>query len=366
VNNPIQVGDSIAGKYRVERLLGRGSMGVVVAATDLGTQALRALKVMLPEAARNPRAAKCFISEAWTACSLQSEHVARVLDVGEHGELPFVVMEHLEGSDLGQVLELRKALPVREAALLAIQVCDALAEAHALGVVHRDIKPANLFLTRRKDGAPVLKVLDFGLAKVAASAFPPGQATPRSALVGSPSFMSPEQILGERELDGRSDLWAVGVLLYRMLTSQLPFRPPGRVGLAPLLVAIMERDPVPPSQLMPSVSPALDAVILRCLEKDRAARFASAADLAVALLPFAPEAARLVAGIGLSKAHGVADADEACCAVESSQGPISIAPPSCEPEAVLLPPSHRFGLRRPASIAPSSVGLASAGLASER
>jgi len=294
----IQVGDTIAGRYRVERLLGRGSMGVVVAATDLQAGSLCAIKMMRPEATRNPRAVQCFLSEAWTSRRLQSEHVARVLDVGEHEGLPFGVMEYLEGTDLGKVLEQRKALPVGEAALFGIQVCDALAEAHALGVVHRDIKPENLFVTQRADGSPVIKVLDFGLAKVAAAAFPPGQATPRSMLVGSPCFMSPEQIVGERELDGRSDLWAMGVLLYRMLTSQLPFRPAGRVGLAPLLVAIMESDPSPPTQLMPSVPAALEAVVLRCLEKDRALRFASAAELAEGLLPFAPEdAARLVARI---------------------------------------------------------------------
>ncbi|EYF08871.1 serine/threonine-protein kinase [Chondromyces apiculatus] len=286
MNEPISVGDLIAGVYRVEGVIGRGGMGVVYEATHVPTGIARAVKVMLPEAARHPRAVKSFISESWSACTLQSEYVVRVLDVGEHHALPFMAMELLEGRDLGAVLAERKVLPARDSAQYVLQICEALTEAHALGVVHRDIKPENVFLARRPDGTTGVKVLDFGLAKVEAVAFPAGSATPRASLIGSPCFMSPEQIRGE-EIDGRSDLWSVGVLLYRMLTSQLPFRPAGRVGIASLLTSILKSEPIPPSQLMPSIPTALAAIVMRCLEKNRDRRFGSAAELALALVSFA-------------------------------------------------------------------------------
>ncbi|AKT42994.1 serine/threonine-protein kinase [Chondromyces crocatus] len=284
---PLDLGDTIAGVYRLERVLGRGGMGIVYAATHLPTQVVRAVKVMLPEAARHPRAVKSFLSESWTACALQGEHVVRVLDVGEHRGLPFMAMELLEGRDLGAVLAERKALPAPEAAHYALQICEALTEAHVHGVVHRDIKPENVFLAHRPDGTTLIKVLDFGLAKVEAIAFPAGSATPRASLIGSPCFMSPEQILGD-EIDGRSDLWSLGVLLYRMVTSQLPFRSVGRVGIASLLAAILKADPMPPAELLPSIPAGLAAIILRCLDKNRDARYGSAPELAMALAPFAP------------------------------------------------------------------------------
>jgi serine/threonine-protein kinase len=319
---------------------------MVVAATHLELHTLRAIKLMLPHALRHARAAKCFLQEAWTACALESEHVARVHDVGQHGDVPFMVMEYLEGSDLGALLEQRKVLPVREAALYALEICDALAEAHALGVVHRDIKPENIFIARRRDGGAMVKVLDFGLAKVAAAAFPVGERTPKDALVGSPSFMSPEQIQGDRDLDPRSDIWSIGVLLYRMITSQLPFRPPGRVGLAPLLAAILKSAPVPPSQLMPSLPAGLEPVILRCLEKDPSRRYASIAELAVALAPFAPvDGARLVARIRGVQGHAVDVSGfregELSCAPEAPPSP----PPSPLPPRLLALPGADEALR---------------------
>jgi serine/threonine-protein kinase len=297
MDEPITQGDIIADKYRVDRVLGRGGMGLVVAATHLQLQKTRAIKLLL--ARDNPGAAESFLREAWTACALESEHVARVLDVGEHNGVPFMVIEHLDGSDLGAVLERRKALPLREAAMYALQVCDALAEAHALGIIHRDIKPANLFLILRKDGSPSIKVLDFGLAKVMSWPTCDETGEPVSGrLVGSPYYMSPEQVRASDDIDARCDIWGMGVLLYQMLTSQLPFRPPNRVGVTQLMAAIAENTPIPPSQLVPSIPPALEAVILRCLEKDREERFQSIGDLAVALAPFAPvDAALLVARI---------------------------------------------------------------------
>jgi eukaryotic-like serine/threonine-protein kinase len=300
MDEPVRLGELIAEKYRVDRVLGRGAMGVVVAATHLQLQRLRAIKLMLPHILSSSGAAECFLREAWTTSALESEHVARVLDVGEHNGVPFIVMEYLEGSDVGVILDQRKALPAREAVLYAIQVCDALAEAHALGIVHRDIKPANLFLTWRRDGTASIKILDFGLAKAVAEE-PPSEPPSRpngGMLVGSPYYMSPEQVRAQRDIDARSDIWAVGVLLYRMLTSQLPFRPPNRHGVLPLLAAITETAPPAPRELVASLPPALEAVILRCLAKEREHRYQDVAELAVALVPFAPvDATLLVARI---------------------------------------------------------------------
>ena len=300
MDEPMSVGDIIAGKYRVDRVLGRGGMGVVIAATHLQLQKSRAIKLMLPEALSIPGASERFLREAWTACRLESEHVGRVLDVGEHGGLPFMVMEFLDGSDLRTVLAERGRLPVREASLYALQICDALAEAHALGIIHRDIKPANLFLTRRKGGAPFIKVLDFGVAKATASEVLSGRDVSTSVgfAIGSPHYMSPEQIQTQWDIDARSDIWAMGVLLYVMLTDQLPFQGSGGAGTFPILASIMERSPTPASSLVPGLPAGLDEVILRCLKKDRNQRYRSVADLAVALSPFAPiDAAPLIARI---------------------------------------------------------------------
>ena len=300
MNEPVSVGDIIADKYRVDRVLGRGGMGMVIAATHLQLQKPRAIKLMLPEARAIPGASERFLREAWTACRLESEHVGRVLDVGEHGGLPFMVMEYLDGSDMRAVLEQRGRLAVREATLYALQICDALAEAHTLGIIHRDIKPANLFLTRRKGGVPFIKVLDFGVAKATASEGFTGRDLSTSAgfAIGSPHYMSPEQIQNHQDIDARSDIWAAGVVLYVMITGKLPFQGSGRSSTFAILHAIMESSPAPPSSLVAGLPAGLDEVIQRCLQKDRGNRYRSVAELAVALSPFAPvDAAPVIARI---------------------------------------------------------------------
>jgi len=301
MEDPVSLGDVIADKYRVDRVLGRGGMGVVVAATHLRLQKLRAIKLMLPKAMTIPGAAECFLREAWTACALESDHVARVLDVGEHEGVPFMIMEHLEGSDLGAVLARRGALPIREATRYALEVCDALAEAHTLGIIHRDIKPANLLLTQRRHGAPMIKVLDFGLAKIATPRLLEDMGrrgtTLTGLLAGSPCYMSPEQALTRRDIDARSDIWSLGVVLFQMLTGTLPFGEENTT-VTSLIGAICHEAPRAPSAVLPGLPAGLEALILRCLEKDRDKRFQNVAELAVALSPFAPmDAAPLVARI---------------------------------------------------------------------
>src|SRR5262249_29408438 len=206
---PVLAGDVLAGKYRVERVLGRGGMGVVVQAMHVQLEQRVAIKFLLPQTVSNPDAVTRFAREARAASKIQGEHVARVLDVGtlESGA-PFMVMEYLEGQDLSQLLESRGLLHVDEAIDYILQACEALAEAHAAGIVHRDLKPANMYLTKRADGSPIVKVLDFGISKVIAKDSSDASMTRTSALMGSPVYMSPEQMKATRNVDARADIWA--------------------------------------------------------------------------------------------------------------------------------------------------------------
>jgi eukaryotic-like serine/threonine-protein kinase len=296
---PVAVGDVIAGKYRVDSILGKGGMGMVVAATHLELRKVRAIKLMLPEANAIPMATERFLREARAACDLKSEHVAHVFDVGRlESGAPFMVMEHLEGSDLEGELRKRVTFPVEEAVLYALQVCEALAEAHARGIVHRDLKPGNLFLSAANDGSPRVKVLDFGISKLinGHDTYEDGKRTTSGAVLGSPLYMSPEQIRAERGLDGRSDIWGLGVILYQLVTGRLPFESGSTLQS---LALILEEAPELPSRHASSSPPAFDAVILRCLEKRPADRYQDVAGLARDLLPFAPaDAAPLVDRIG--------------------------------------------------------------------
>jgi serine/threonine-protein kinase len=285
----VRVGDILAGKYRVERMLGVGGMGVVVAATHLDLQEVFAIKLMHQEAAHRENSVERFLREARAAIRLRSEHVARVFDVGrlDNGS-PYIVMEHLDGSDLRKVLQSRGALPIAEAAAHVIQACDALAEAHAAGIVHRDLKPANLFLTHRPDGSPCIKLLDFGISKITTpGTLAPGDMTRTTELLGSPLYMAPEQMRPLHPVDGRTDIWALGVILYRLLTNRLPFFAKGMLEICAL---VLERAPLPPGQHRPEIPPELESIVLRCLEKTPDRRFPDVQSLAAALRPFAEDA----------------------------------------------------------------------------
>ncbi len=219
-------GTVLAGKYRVTRVLGEGGMGVVVAATHIQLDEPVALKFMLPSALGSTEAIARFLREARSAVKLKSEHVARVSDVGTLDTgAPYIVMEYLEGSDLAGELLTRGPLPPTDTVEYVVQACDALAEAHALGIVHRDLKPANLFVTRRRDGSPLVKVLDFGISKSSAlnEVGGGGSLTKTGGLMGSPVYMSPEQMKSAKDTDARTDIWALGIILYELVGGRTPF-----------------------------------------------------------------------------------------------------------------------------------------------
>jgi serine/threonine protein kinase len=285
---PIAIGDVLAGKYRVDRVLGVGGMGVVVAATHLQLDQRVALKFMLPEALAQTTLVERFAREARAAARLRSDNVARVLDVGtlESGS-PYMVMEYLDGNDLATVIEQHGRMPIEMAVDCVLQACDAIAEAHSVGIVHRDLKPRNLFLTTRNDGSPLVKVLDFGISK---HAVPGDMSLTRSTeVIGSPNYMSPEQLKSAREVDARSDIWALGVILYELLTGQVPFV---AESVAQLVALVLMDMPRPIESLRADVPAELKRAIARCLEKDPALRFASIAEFALALEPFAAPGAR--------------------------------------------------------------------------
>ncbi len=288
---PVQAGDVIAGKYRVDRVLGVGGMGAVVLAEHTDLEQRVAIKFMLEAAAKNEVGKKRFLREAQAATKLKSEHVTRMLDFGtlEDG-VPYLVMEFLEGKDLDVMIRGAGALATEEACEIVLQTCEALAEAHGRGIVHRDIKPANLFVTRRADGSPVVKVLDFGIAKYRDPGAIEGTALTRSnAILGSPLYMSLEQFRAAREVDARSDIWSLGVVLYKALTGAMPFVAD---SLGSLIMVLMTEDPVSPGTHRADLPAALGDVVLRCLQKDPVDRFQSVAELAEALAPFAPARAR--------------------------------------------------------------------------
>ena len=277
-------GSVLVGKYRVERVLGQGGMGIVVAARHEQLDDYVAIKLMLPEVAASPDAVARFVREARAAAKIKSEHIARVSDVGtlETGE-PYMVMEYLEGADLSATLQQQGRLPLDQAADYLLQACEAIAQAHELGIVHRDLKPANLYVvTNRRDGLPLVKVLDFGISKMAQTAVD-SSMTKTSALMGSPLYMSPEQMQSARDVDLRTDIWALGVILFELLSGQPPFDG----DTLPQVCAQILQGPTPDiRRFLPELPDAVVRVIERCLERDPARRFASVDDLASELAPF--------------------------------------------------------------------------------
>jgi tetratricopeptide (TPR) repeat protein/TolB-like protein len=287
----VREGDVLSGKYRVEGVIGGGGMGVVFEATHLQLETKVAVKVLRPDAERRGVAVARLLREARASARIQGEHVVRVTDVGtlETGA-PYIVMELLTGADLGVELRGRGLLAVDDAVEYVLHACEAVAQAHAAGIVHRDLKPSNLFLTRRADGSPCVKVLDFGIAKAQGGdeAGDDPSLTSSRAVLGSPMYMSPEQIRSAKTVDARTDVWSLGVILFELLTGERPFT---GSSASSRLAAIAADAPVPLLRVRPDAPAGLEAVILRCLEKDVDRRTPSVAVLARALAPFAPSRA---------------------------------------------------------------------------
>jgi len=275
-------------KYRIRRVIGRGGMSVVAEAEDLVHGHQVAVKFLRTDVARALAAEPRFFREARLAARLMSKHTCRVTDAGVWESGPYLVLELLQGRTLSQELKVRSALPQNEACEIVLQACDALAEAHALGIVHRDVKPGNFFMCANPKGQLHVKVLDFGVAKIPASVVTrhgEGSLTDGNTLIGTPSYISPEQLQNSKIVDARTDIWGLGVILYEMLTGYPPFRDP---WVPRMLVKIAREPHVPLREVCPSVSPELDRVVQRCLAKNPADRYRGAADLGLALSDIAP------------------------------------------------------------------------------
>jgi serine/threonine protein kinase len=290
---PIAAGDVLLKKYRVERLIGEGGTGIVVSATHVQLQQRVAIK-FLRRALESDELRTRFDREARATGKIESEHVVLVLDTGTLDDgAPYMVMEHLEGRDLAHVLKEDGPLPVEKAVDCMLQVCEALEQAHAIGIVHRDLKPANLFLVRRDDGDVHVKVVDFGISKILDRKLiaddQPHDVTSSFTVLGSPRYMAPEQVKSSKDVDGRADLWSVGAVLFQLVTGRHAFEAENNVQAS---LAVLTAEPQSLCALAPHAPRDLEAVVNRCLTKDIAQRFQSAAELAEALRPFASDRAK--------------------------------------------------------------------------
>jgi eukaryotic-like serine/threonine-protein kinase len=294
LERPDERAELIGGVYRIERILGVGGMGTVYEATDSRSTPPRrvAIKTLHPRTTENPKVRERLAREATILASMRSPHVVRLHERGElpTGE-PYLVMELLEGSDLHSVVT--SGVPLAPDVVLRVMrdACDALGEAHCLGVVHRDVKPHNLFFARQPGGQVVLKILDFGLGTAPGIGGPgaEGIATRSSALLGTPQYMAPEQIRELAAVDARSDIFSLGATAYTLLTCTPPFA--GR-NVAVVLADVLTSTPRPLAEVAPAVSAAFAAIIERCLAKDPAARYPSCAALDAALARCAVEASQ--------------------------------------------------------------------------
>jgi serine/threonine-protein kinase len=274
------LGDVIAGKYQVLRQLGAGGMGVVLAARHLHLGQIVAVKVLHPARRADATTLARFRREAEAAVRLTSDHAGRVFDFGElPGGAPYIVLEYLDGCSLQTVLEQRGVLPIATAVEYVLQAIDAVMDAHSFGMIHRDIKPDNLFLTRRGSRS-CIKVLDFGVVKCGTLS---GSLTATGTTLGSPAYMSPEQMQGAHAVDARADIWSLGAVLYELVTGRLPFEAP---SLTEVMDAVATAHPVPPRSLRPELPAEIERAILRCLSKGPSDRFSSVAELAAVLEPY--------------------------------------------------------------------------------
>jgi serine/threonine protein kinase len=310
----IRSGVVLNGKYEIGRVLGQGGVGIVYEAKNLELDEKVAVKCLRPDMLSDIAMVGRFALEAKAAATIKCEYVASVYDVGTApGGAPFMVMEFLEGRDLASVTSQSGTLAPRVAAEYTLHVCEALAVAHSMGIVHRDIKPENLMLTERGRGIRIVKVLDFGISKAALSGSIFRNDLPNIktiSLMGTPLYMSPEQVRRSENVDPRSDIWSLGMVLYELLSGCTAFN---ATTLTELCAAILERAPEPLSTHRDDLPPGLVDVIFKCLEKDPDRRYANVGELAMALMPYAPKRARLnveraVAVLGAGMGDGPATA----------------------------------------------------------
>ncbi len=318
----VRPGDVLAGKYRIDRILGIGGMGVVVAAHHVMLDERVAIKFLLPEMLHKQEVVGRFAREARAAVKIKSEHVARVFDVGtlDNGA-PYMVMEFLEGGDLAAWLRDRGPLAVEVAVDFVLQACVAVANAHGLGIVHRDLKPANLFCVRGSDGELVVKVLDFGISKIThvSASDTGGSLTQTSAIMGSPFYMSPEQMQSARDVDARTDIWALGVVLYELLTGTTPF---DGTSFAEIAIKVATAPLPRVCHVRPEVPTGLEGVILKCLARDRRERYSHVGELGVALREFGSKRA----GALVDRIVGIVQASGLSATVSSVESPVALLP----------------------------------------
>lgn len=343
---PLAPGTIVAGKYRIERPLGEGGMGWVLVATHMQLEQRVAIKLLRAEhAAERPDAVARFLREARAAARIQSDHVARVSDFGTLDDgSPYLVMEYLEGQDLEGLLK-DGPLAVAKAVDYALQACEGLAEAHAAGIVHRDLKPANLFLARRSDGSVRVKIIDFGISKIAPA---PGSSeqlgmTSTQSLMGSPLYMAPEQMRSAKSVDGRADIWSMGVILYETLAGRQPFA--GETW-PQVCTQILVEQPPPMRASRADVPEGLEAAILRCLAKEPSKRFADVASLVAAIAPFG-------SAEGRAAADRIARVARAASAPETAADASERLPVTSTPTVEVMPgatlTSNQFGTSSPAT-----------------
>lgn len=302
----LTVGTVIEGKYRIDEVLGRGAMGVVVAAThlQLGERvALKFLRYRSKGVGDDFRSR--FKREAKVSARLKNEHITRVIDVGVwRDQVPYMVMDYLNGTDLRQLLKANGPLQIAQGIDYIVQVCVGISEAHAAGIVHRDLKPSNLFVTRRPDGSDLVKILDFGISKWTADEADIDDLTQTGVVLGSPKYMAPEQLFGSAEVDTRADVWSIGAILYELLTGRPPFDLPTFTKICAELST--DRPPPRPTEKRPEITPELEAVILRCFARTPDQRIQNVAELAGDLLdaveaPFAEPMRQKIASTLASK-----------------------------------------------------------------
>ena len=285
-------GTILADRYRLVSLLGTGGMAAVLMAEHIQLHERVAIKFLHPKIAANAESHERFRRESRISSLIKCEHVVRTLDVGSTPEgLSYLVMEYLEGEDLSARLHRDGPYPLELAVDCVLQAAEALALAHAAGVVHRDIKPSNLWLSRRHDGSPLLKVLDFGISKLFSGAHADPSLTETSSVFGSPTYMSPEQIRSAKRVDARADIWALGIVLYELLTARLPFEGDNVGGI---LASITADEPIAPTVFREDLPAVVQDVVLACLEKNPTRRI-TLAEMCTELRPFATPSGALSA-----------------------------------------------------------------------